>query len=128
MSNELVEGERVIHDRFNRLAGRLTLALGSFWALICSVLVVVVWATLGPLFGFSDTWQLFIGTFTTVATFWMVFVIQNGANRDAQAVHLKLDEIIRSMAGARNTFIDVETDPEAEVDQKKAELTNVKGD
>ena len=87
-----------MRDRFNRIADALTAALGSFTALAASVVLVVVWALTGPIFNFSDTWQLFINTTTTVVTFWMVFVIQNSANRSAKATQLKLDEIIRSLA------------------------------
>jgi low affinity Fe/Cu permease len=114
-----------INDRFNAIADRLTTALGSFWALIMSVLVVLIWALVGPIFKFSDTWQLFINTSTTVITFWMVFVIQNSANRDAKAVHLKLDELIRSVDGARNAFITLERAPEETVAEKAAELAQL---
>jgi low affinity Fe/Cu permease len=116
---------RRLNDRFNEIADGLTTALGSFWALLGSVLVVVVWALTGPIFNFSDTWQLFINTSTTVITFWMVFVIQNSANRDAKAVHLKLDEIIRSLEGARNDFITLERAPEDVVAERAAELTRI---
>lgn len=92
-------GVPTVRDRFNRYADGLTQALGSLWALIASVLVVVIWALTGPVFQFSDTWQLVINTGTTVVTFWMVFVIQNSQNRDAKAIHLKLDEVIRSIEG-----------------------------
>jgi low affinity Fe/Cu permease len=121
-------GERsdvALRDRFNQIADRLTNALGSFWALLASVLIVVAWALSGPVFHFSDTWQLFINTSTTVVTFWMVFVIQNSANRDAKAVHLKLDELIRAVEGARNAFITLENEPEEVVAEKAAELTAV---
>src|SRR5436190_2190181 len=101
-----------LRDRFNRIPARLTDALGSFRALIASILLVVVWAATGPLFHFSDTWQLFINTTTTVITFWMVFVIQNSANRDAKAIHLKLDELLRVHNAARNELITLETQPE----------------
>jgi low affinity Fe/Cu permease len=94
-----------LRERFNRIADRLTSVLGSLPALIGSVVLVVGWALTGPLFHFSDTWQLFINTTTTVVTFWMVFVIQNSANRQAKATQLKLDEIIRSLGDARNEFI-----------------------
>lgn len=114
-----------LNDRFNAIADRLTSALGSFWALLASVLVVIVWALTGPIFNFSDTWQLFINTSTTVITFWMVFVIQNSQNRDAKAVHLKIDELIRSIEGARNDFITLERAPEAVVAERAAELDEV---
>ena len=109
-----------LKDRFNRLSARLTDALGSFQALVASVLLVVVWALTGPIFNFSDTWQLFINTTTTVVTFWMVFVIQNSANRDAKAIHLKLDELLRVHNAARNELITLEQAPE-EVVTKTAE-------
>jgi low affinity Fe/Cu permease len=95
-------------ERFNRAADTLTRVLGGLPALIGSVLLVVVWALTGPIFNFSDTWQLFINTTTTVVTFWMVFVIQNSANRSAKATALKLDEIIRVLGEARNDFIGLE--------------------
>jgi len=68
----------------------------------------VIWAVLGPYYGYSDTWQLIINTGTTIVTFLMVFLIQNTQNRDAKAVHLKLDEIIRALKGARNELVDLE--------------------
>lgn len=111
-----------LNDRFNGIADGLTTALGSFWALLASVLIVVVWALSGPIFGFSDTWQLFINTSTTVITFWMVFVIQNSQNRDSKAVHLKLDELIRSVEGARNAFITLERAPEDVISERASEL------
>ena len=112
-------------DQFNRLADRLTATLGSAWALLASVLLVVGWALTGPIFGFSDTWQLFINTTTTVITFWMVFVIQNSQNRDARAIHLKLDEIIRATKDARNEFIIAEKATEAEIEAREEELHDI---
>jgi low affinity Fe/Cu permease len=73
-----------------------------------AILVIAVWAVTGPMFHFSDTWQLIINTGTTIVTFLMVFLIQNTQNRDAKAVHLKLDELIRAMHGARNHLVDLE--------------------
>lgn len=114
-----------LRDRFNRAASRLTELLGSFQALIASVLIVIVWALTGPIFHFSDTWQLFINTTTTVVTFWMVFVIQNSANRDAKAIHLKLDELLRVHREARNELITLERDPEAVVARTEEELADL---
>ena len=118
-----------VRDRFNRIADALTAALGSFMALAASVLLVVVWALTGPIFNFSDTWQLFINTTTTVVTFWMVFVIQNSANRSAKATQLKLDEIIRSLADARNDFIALDKATESVLDKHEQEFDElVKGE
>jgi low affinity Fe/Cu permease len=109
-------------DRFNAIADRITTALGSLQALAGSVILVVVWALTGPIFNFSDTWQLFINTTTTVVTFWMVFVIQNSANRQSKATQLKLDEIIRAVADARNDFIALDQAPEGELAEREKEL------
>lgn len=111
-----------MRDAFNRGADRINIALGSLWALVLSVLVVVVWALTGPFFGFSDTWQLVINTATTVVTFWMVFVIQNSQNRASQAIQLKLDEVIRALEGAENKFIRLEAASEAVVAERAAEM------
>ena len=118
-----------VRDRFNRIADALTAALGSFIALAASVLLVVVWALTGPIFNFSDTWQLFINTTTTVVTFWMVFVIQNSANRSAKATQLKLDEIIRALETARNDFIALDKATESVLDKHEQEFDElVKGE
>ena len=85
--------------------------LGSAWAFAGAVLVICIWLLTGPTFHFSDTWQLIINTATTVITFLMVFLIQNTQNRDAKAMHLKLDEIIRALKGARNQLVDLEDLP-----------------
>jgi low affinity Fe/Cu permease len=103
-----VPAEPSLRDRFNVLADDVTTAAGSLPALVGSVALVVIWALTGPIFNFSDTWQLFINTTTTVLTFWMVFVIQNSANRQSKATQLKLDEIIRSLSDARNEFVDLD--------------------
>jgi low affinity Fe/Cu permease len=112
-------------DRFNAIADWLTRALGSLQALVGSVLLVVIWALTGPVFNFSDTWQLFINTTTTVITFWMVFVIQNSANREAKATQLKLDELIRALADARNEFIALDRAPEEVLAERERELNEV---
>lgn len=95
-------------DAFRHVAERITAAVGTPWAMLLAVGIVVLWAVSGPVFGFSDTWQLAINTGTTVVTFLMVFVIQASQNREARATQLKLDELIRAMKGARNELIDVE--------------------
>ena len=98
----------VVSDAFRVFARRSSIMLGSAWAFAGAVLVIVVWLITGPTFHFSDTWQLIINTATTVVTFLMVFLIQNTQNRDAKAMHLKLDELIRAMKGARNKLVDLE--------------------
>lgn len=97
-----------VADSFHILARQASSVLGSAWAFIIALLVIVVWACTGPIFHYSDTWQLIINTGTTIVTFLMVFLIQNTQNRDAKAVHLKLDELIRAQQGARNHLVDLE--------------------
>jgi len=98
----------VISDAFRVFARRSAIMLGSAWAFAAAVLAILVWILTGPTFHFSDTWQLIINTATTIITFLMVFLIQNTQNRDAKAVHLKLDEMIRALKGARNQLLDLE--------------------
>jgi low affinity Fe/Cu permease len=98
----------IVRDAFRGFAQRASVLLGSAWAFCGAVLVIVVWLVSGPTFHFSDTWQLIINTATTVVTFLMVFLIQNTQNRDAKAMHLKLDELIRAVKGARNQLVDLE--------------------
>jgi low affinity Fe/Cu permease len=97
-----------VQDAFRVFARKSSHVLGTAWAFVVALLIIVVWALTGPMFGFSDTWQLIINTGTTIVTFLMVFLIQNTQNRDAKAVHLKLDEIIRAIKGARNELVDLE--------------------
>jgi low affinity Fe/Cu permease len=99
-------------ERFSRKA---TEATGTSTAFILACLVIVVWITTGPLFHFSDTWQLVINTGTTIVTFMMVFLIQRSQNKDALAIHLKLNEIVAALEGASNRLIDVEDLTEAEI-------------
>jgi len=111
---KLEENERkrdffcVVSDAFRVFARRSSMMLGSAWAFSGAMLVIIVWLLTGPIFHFSDTWQLIINTATTVITFLMVFLIQNTQNRDAKAMHLKLDEIIRALKSARNQLVDLE--------------------
>jgi low affinity Fe/Cu permease len=97
-----------IRDAFGVFARKTSTVLGSAWAFVCAILIIVIWALTGPTFHYSDTWQLIINTGTTIVTFLMVFLIQNTQNRDAKAVHLKLDELIRALGGARNKLVDLE--------------------
>jgi low affinity Fe/Cu permease len=98
----------VVQDAFRVFARNSSIILGSAWAFTIAVVVIIIWAVTGPTFHFSNTWQLIINTGTTIVTFLMVFLIQNTQNRDAKAVHLKLDEIIRAIKGARNELVDLE--------------------
>jgi low affinity Fe/Cu permease len=98
----------VASDAFRIFARRSSAVLGSAWAFGIAILVIVIWGLTGPAFHYSNTWQLIINTGTTIVTFLMVFLIQNTQNRDSKAAHLKLDEIIRALKGARNELIDLE--------------------
>lgn len=104
-----------VHDAFRKIAHTTACAIGSPYAFAASVLVIVVWAVCGPAFHYSDTWQLVINTGTTIVTFLVVFMIQNTQNRDSRAIHLKLDELIRAVASARNMLVDVEDLPDEEL-------------
>jgi low affinity Fe/Cu permease len=98
----------VVSDAFRVFARRSSDVLGSPWAFVMAILVIVVWAATGPTFHFSDTWQLIINTGTTIVTFLMVFLIQNTQNRDSEAMHVKMDELIRALEGAHNALLDLE--------------------
>ena len=98
----------VVSDAFRVFAQRSSVLLGSPWAFAAAVLAILIWILTGPTFHFSDTWQLIINTATTIITFLMVFLIQNTQNRDAKAMHLKLDELIRAVKNARNELVDLE--------------------
>jgi low affinity Fe/Cu permease len=103
-------------DRFGKFAARSSHYLGSRWAFVVAIGVIVVWALSGPFFHYSDTWQLVINTGTTIVTFLMVFLIQNTQNRDARAIHLKLNELIHAVDKAKNKMIDVEKLSDLELD------------
>jgi len=114
--------ERRLVDRFMEVSDALTEALGTPWALALSILLIGVWALTGPIFRFSDTWQLVINTTTTIITFWMVFVIQTSQNRQAKALQFKLDELIRSIPGARNRMIEAERQSSEELKREEEEF------
>lgn len=97
-----------MNEAFRRFSQRTSEMVGSSWAFLVAATAIVVWGITGPLFGFSDTWQLVINTGTTIVTFLMVFLIQNTQNRDAKALHLKLDELIRATDAADDYMINLE--------------------
>jgi low affinity Fe/Cu permease len=116
----------VVSDAFRVFARRSSMMLGSAWAFTGAVLVILVWLITGPTFHFSDTWQLIINTATTVITFLMVFLIQNTQNRDAKAVHLKLDELIRAIKDARNELVDLEDLSDEELQKLEAQFQRMR--
>lgn len=103
-------------EGFGRFAARCSHYLGSRWAFVAAIGVILAWGITGPVFHFSDTWQLVINTGTTIVTFLMVFLIQNTQNRDARAIHLKLNELIHAVDKAKNRMIDVENLSDVELD------------
>ena len=105
---------------FSRFAKWTAHATGHPLAFLVAVLLILGWAITGPLFGFSDTWQLVINTGTTIVTFLMVFLIQNTQNRDSATVQLKLDELIRAVSGAHNALLDLEELTEQDLEQLRA--------
>jgi low affinity Fe/Cu permease len=111
-----------MRDLFHRFAHRTAEIVGKPWAFALALGIVLVWALTGPLFGFSDTWQLVINTGTTIVTFLIVFLIQNTQNRDATAMHLKLDELIRASRRARDRLVDLEDLNEEELQELQDEF------
>jgi low affinity Fe/Cu permease len=117
-----------MNDLFRKFAQHTSNAAGSPWAFLLAAAVIVIWAVSGPIFGFSDTWQLVINTGTTIVTFLMVFLIQNTQNRDAVALHLKLDELLRAIEGAREKkFMDLEEKSDEVVEEVRRELVDEAG-
>jgi low affinity Fe/Cu permease len=113
----------MLNNTFNRFARGISRTLGHPAAFSVAVLAVVAWAICGPLFDYSASWQLVINTGTTIATFLMVFILQNAQNRDARALQVKLDELIRAAGGARNELIDIENFSEEELERYCAEFS-----
>src|SRR5262244_3344109 len=110
---------------FRKFAQLTSQIVGSSWAFIIAVFVIVAWAVTGPMFHCSDSWQLVINTGTTIVTFLMVFLIQNTQNRDAMAIHLKLDELIKAARGARNRLVSLEQCSDEELNALQAEFRDL---
>ena len=116
----------LVRDAFRIAARKTSDVLGTAWAFIGAVSVIVIWGFTGRLFHYSDTWQLIINTGTTIITFLMVFLIQNTQNRDSKAIQLKLDEIIRSLSGARNHLIDLEALSDEDLEKLQDEFQRLR--
>jgi low affinity Fe/Cu permease len=112
-----------LKEAFRKFAKDAACAVGSSIAFFAAVVIVVLWAVLGPVFNFSDTWQLVINTGTTIITFLMVFLIQATQNRDSEAIHLKLDELIRAVSKARTSLVGLENLPEDELKELQSEFS-----
>ena len=123
--NELRDSTK---DRFQAFATRCSQVAGSRLTFSTAVLLIVVWAVTGPFFHYSDAWQLVVNTATTIITFLMVFLIQNAQNRDSHALHLKLDEIIRSLRGANNKMIDIEKLSDQELAELATEYQKIRNE
>jgi low affinity Fe/Cu permease len=122
----MIKKRRTLTDSFHDFAKYLANAVGSPWIFFAAVLTVTAWFATGPVFQYSDTWQLAINTGTTIVTFLMVFVIQNTQNRDAKAIHLKLDELIHGVKGSRNALIDLEELSEEELDKLQRQFARLR--
>lgn len=115
----------MMNDHFRKFAQKISLLCGSPYAFGSAIFIIVFWAFSGPVFQFSDTWQLVINTGTTIVTFLMVFLIQNTQNRDAKSTHLKLDELIHANKHARNRLIDIDELTDEELDRLHSDLTQL---
>lgn len=115
-----------MNELFHRIARRTAEATGTAWAFLLAIGAIVVWLVTGPVFHFSDTWQLVINTGTTIVTFLMVFLIQNSQNHDAKAIHLKLDELIRALKAARNELVDLEEMSDQELARLEADFRRLR--
>ena len=111
-----------MRDRFRRFATRTSDAVGSPAAFVTGLALIVLWALTGPLFRYSDSWQLVVNTATTIITFLMVFLIQSTQNRDAKAIHLKLDELLRGVQGARTAMVALENSTDEELAEFQEEF------
>jgi low affinity Fe/Cu permease len=115
----------VTEEGFGKIATRVAHAVGRPIVFAVAFVLLTIWAASGPFLGYSDAWQLVVNTATTIITFLMVFLIQNTQNRDSLAVQVKLDELIRAVADARNNFIDLETLSEKQLEALRAKLSHL---
>src|SRR6476620_4844918 len=113
-------------QKFRHIAESAAHAVGSYWACLVALTVVVVWAFTGPYFSYSDTWQLFINTGTTVITFLMVFLIQNIQNRETRIVRLELDELLRGVEGARTGMVTLDHMSDKELEEVQREFARMR--
>jgi low affinity Fe/Cu permease len=120
----VIEGGN-LNEAFRRFARYTSDLLGSSGAFGAAVIIVLIWGLTGPYFGYSDAWQLAINTGTTIVTFLMVFLIQNTQNRDSRATHLKLDELIKAVRGARNSMIDLDRLTDEELRELEAQYKSL---
>lgn len=114
-----------MNELFRKFAQKTAQVVGTSWVFILAVLIILVWGITGPMFRYSDTWQLVINTGTTIITFLMVFLIQNTQNRDAKAIHLKLDELIKGVKGARTGFVNLEELSDKELEGLQQEFAKL---
>ena len=115
-----------VRGMFRCCAEWIAVTVGSPWAFVLALVIVLGWLVTGPLFHYSDTWQLIINTATTIVTFLMVFLIQNTQNRDTKAIHLKLDELLRGVRGARNSLVSLEQLSDEELDELQHEFEHLR--
>lgn len=114
-----------VSEVFRKFSQKVSKSAGSFWTFLIAVLLIITWIITGPLFNFSDTWQLVINTSTTIITFLMVFIIQNTQNRDSKAIQVKLDELIRAQRNARNDLIDAENMSDRDLEKLEQQFIKI---
>jgi low affinity Fe/Cu permease len=115
-----------MNETFRSFSVAAANALGSSWMFLLNVFLILVWFVAGPFYNYSDSWQLIVNTGTTVLTYLAVFLIQNTQNRDAKAIHLKLDELIRGVDGARTHLVDLESMTDEELEKLQKEFTRIR--
>src|SRR5437899_224912 len=123
--SEKEKERREVKEHFRTFSHAVAETMGSAWSFTVAIVIIMAWAVTGPIFHYSDTWQLVINTATTIVTFLMVFLIQNTQNRDAKAIHLKLDELIRAIKGARDSLVDLENLSDEELERLKKEFNRL---